>query len=88
MCINDMVHTVYTHTHTHMQLLNGDLVSTGQPSYNIDGYLVINGEANVKLLSMSANKCGPCGTLGAHTITLGMVQPYLQGTRPRFVAPD
>ena len=50
------------------------------PSCNINGYLVITGEANVKLLSMSANGCGPDGTLGAHTITLSMVQPYLRGT--------
>ena len=26
---------------------------------------------------MSTNGCGPGGTLGAHTITLGMVQPHL-----------
>ena len=39
------------------------------PSCNINGYLVITGEANVKLLSMSTNGCGPGGTLGAHTIT-------------------
>jgi len=30
------------------------------------------GEANVKLLSMSAYGCGPGGTLGAQTITLGV----------------
>ena len=46
------------------------------------GYLVITGEANVKLLSMSANGCDPGGTLGAHTITLSMVQPHLRGTSP------
>jgi len=40
------------------------------------------GEANVKLLSMSTNGCGPGGTLGAHTITLDMVQPHLRGTSP------
>ena len=40
------------------------------------------GEANVKLLSMSINGCGPGGTLGAHTITLSMVQPNLRGTSP------
>ena len=32
------------------------------PSCNINGYLVITGEANVKLLSMSTNGCGPGGT--------------------------
>ena len=52
------------------------------PSCNINGYLVITGEANVKPLSMSTNGCGPGGTLGAHTITLSMVQPHLQGTSP------
>ena len=52
------------------------------PSCNINGYLVITGEANVKLLSMSTNGCGPGGTLGAHTITLSMVQPHLRGTSP------
>ena len=40
------------------------------------------GEANVKVLSMSTNGCGPGGTLGAHTITLSMVQPDLRGTSP------
>ena len=37
--------------------------------------MLITGEANVKLLSMSTNGCGPGGTPGAHIITLGMVQP-------------
>ena len=32
------------------------------PSCNINGYLVITGEANVKLPSMSTNGCGPGGT--------------------------
>jgi len=31
---------------------------------------------------MSANGYGPGGTSDAHTITLGMVQPHLQGTSP------
>ena len=52
------------------------------PSCNFNGYLVITGEAIVKLLSMSTNGCGPGGTLGAHTITLSMVQPHLWGTSP------
>jgi len=52
------------------------------PSCNIDGCLVITGEATVRLLSMSANGCGPGGTLCAHTTTLGMVQPQLWGTSP------
>ena len=52
------------------------------PSCNINEYLVITGEANVKLLSMSTNGCGPGGTLGAHAITLSMVQPHLRGTSP------
>jgi len=43
---------------------------------------VITGEANVKLLSMSANGCGPDGISGANTITLGMVLPHLRGTSP------
>ena len=43
---------------------------------------VLTGEANVKLLSMSTNGRGPGGTLGAHTITLGIVQPHLRGTSP------
>ena len=52
------------------------------PSCNINGYLVITGEANVKLLSMSTNGCDPGGTLGTHTITLSMAQPHLRGTSP------
>ena len=56
---------------------------SSSPSYNIIGYLVINGEANVKLLSMSTNGCGPPGgTSGTYTITLDMVQPHLWGTSP------
>ena len=47
------------------------------PSCSINGYLVITGEANVKLLSMSTSGCGPGGTLSAHTITLSIVQPHL-----------
>ena len=39
------------------------------PSRNINWYLVITGEANVKLLSMSTNECSPSGTSGAHTVT-------------------
>ena len=45
-------------------------------------YLVVTGEANIKLLSMSTNGCGPGGSFGAYTITLSMVQPYLWGTSP------
>ena len=56
------------------------------PSCNINGCLVITGEANVKLLSMSTDGCGPGGTLGAHTITLSMVQPHLRGTSPGFAS--
>jgi len=41
---------------------------------------VTPGEANVKLLSMSTNACGPGGTLGAHTNTMAMVQSHLWGT--------
>ena len=52
------------------------------PSCNINEYLVITGEANVKLLSILTNGCGPCGILGAHTITLSMVLPHLWGTSP------
>jgi len=37
---------------------------------------------DIKLLSMSTNVCGPGGTLGAHTITLGLEQPHLWGTGP------
>jgi len=37
--------------------------------------MVIAGEANVILLSMSANECGPGGNLDAHTITLGRYSP-------------
>ena len=44
---------------------------------NINGYLVTTKKANVKLLSISVDVCGPGGTLSAHTI---MVQPHLQGT--------
>ena len=45
------------------------------PNFNINGYLHGNNwEVNVKLLSISANRCGLGGALGAHTITLGMVQ--------------
>ena len=56
--------------------INGNLVLTREaPSCNINGYLVITGEANIKLLSKSANGCGPGGTSGAHTITLSIVQP-------------
>ena len=49
---------------------------------SMDICLVITGEANVKLLSISTNGCDPSGTLGAHTITLGMVQLHLQVTNP------
>ena len=45
------------------------------PSCNINGYLVLTGVANVKLLSI--NGCGPGGTSGAHTIILAMEQPHL-----------
>ena len=71
--------------------INEDLVLTREAAHpdvtSINGHLVITGEANVKLLSMSANGCGSGGTLGAHTITLGMVQPHLWGTSssPRWI---
>ena len=31
---------------------------------------------------MSTDGCGPGGTLGAHTITLSMIQPHLWGSGP------
>jgi len=64
--------------------LNKKLYShcSSPPSCNISGYLVITGEANIKLLSMSTNRCGPGGTLGAHTITLSMVRPHLWSISP------
>ena len=57
---------LYSHCSSLPSCINGDLVLTR----NINGYLVMIGEANVKLLSMYSNGYG---TLGVHTITLGMV---------------
>ena len=59
---------LYSHCSTLPNCINGDLQLTTEIAHqlNINGYLVMTGEANVKLLSMSANKCGPGGTYSAH----------------------
>ena len=51
------------------KLLNRDLVSSVEASANMYRYVVITGDANVRLLSMS-HRCGPGGTYSAHIITL------------------
>jgi len=67
---------------TLFQLYNwGHSVNWGNspPSCKINGYLLISGKTNVKLLSMSTNGCSSGGTSGAHTIILSLEQPHLAG---------
>jgi len=57
----------YSHCASPPSCINGDLGSS-PPCCNISGYLVITGEANVKL---PANGCGPGGTCAWFSPTCG-----------------